>query len=75
MTTRRITDGYLVTSMINASHHFGPYPSKRISSEGGSRMPAYQDELAVRELIDLVAFLQSRYDVRSASSVREPYSY
>jgi L-cysteine S-thiosulfotransferase len=63
LTTKQVTDGYLVTSIINPSHR----PSAQ--AKGAIRpvvmtMPDYTDKLTVRQLTDLVAFLQSRYELR-----------
>jgi hypothetical protein len=55
------TDGYLVTSMIHPSHRLARYPTEQVSVEGMSRMPDYADSMTVRNMIDLVAFLQARY--------------
>lgn len=59
------TDGYLVTSIINPSHKLASgYPEGRVTTPGGeSRMPDFSDIMTVRQLIDLVAFLQSTYTV------------
>ena len=59
------TDGYLVTSIINPSHKLvsGLDKEEITTSTGESRMPDYSDIMTVRQLIDLVAFLQSRYTV------------
>ena len=59
------TDGYLVTSIINPSHKLarGLKRENIITSTGESRMPDYSEIMTVQQLIDLVAFLQSRYTV------------
>jgi mono/diheme cytochrome c family protein len=59
------TDGYLVTSIIHPSHKLARGLDKEeiTTSTGESRMPGYSDIMTVRQLIDLVAFLQSRYTV------------
>jgi hypothetical protein len=59
------TDGYLVTSIINPSHKLASGLDKEeiTTSIGESRMPDYSDIMTVRQLIDLVAFLQSRYTI------------
>ncbi len=59
------TDGYLVTSIINPSHKLarGFNEEEITTSTGESRMPDYSDIMTVRQLIDLVGFLQSRYTV------------
>lgn len=61
---RVVTDGYLVTSITNPSYRLAHYPKGQITIGGMSRMPLYTDRLTVRQLTDLVAFLQSRYTER-----------
>jgi len=51
----QITDGSLVSSIINPSHH------KQVRAGGKTRMPDLDDVLTVRQLTDLVAYLQSQY--------------
>lgn len=63
--TREPTDGSLVASIINPSHVIQGYPRERVARpDGKSRMPEYTDNITVRQLADIVAFLQSRYEVR-----------
>lgn len=57
------TDGYLVTSIINPSHKLAGYPKDEVAIEGQSRMPYEMQGMTVRQLVDLVAYLQSRYTV------------
>ena len=59
----RLSDAYLVTSIIYPSYELAPYPKDQITSGGESRMPHYADRMTVRQLADVVAFLQSRYTV------------
>jgi len=59
-----MTDGYLVTSIIYPSYALAHYPAEQITSGGKSRMPCQADRMTVRQLTDIVAFLQSRYTVR-----------
>jgi mono/diheme cytochrome c family protein len=63
--TRRVkTYGELVTSIINPSHSLVPgYPNELITKGDESAMANFNDRLTVRQLIDLVAFLQSRYQL------------
>lgn len=55
------TDGYLVTSIIHPSHKLADQPVERIAVEGESKMPDYAQGMTVRQLVDIVAFLQSNY--------------
>jgi hypothetical protein len=56
--------GELVTAIINPSHKLvRRYRADEVSREGQSLMAPYNDVMTVTQLIDLVAFLQSRYDV------------
>jgi mono/diheme cytochrome c family protein len=64
---RQITDGYLVTSIINPSHVVAGYARSDAAVPGSTaRMPDFADDLTVRELTDIVAFLQTRYSVQRA---------
>ncbi|OIN08063.1 c-type cytochrome [Oceanisphaera psychrotolerans] len=57
----------LVTSVINPSHQLAKgYDTSTIQVEGTSVMPVYNDVITVSELVDLVAFLESKYEL-------EPY--
>jgi len=62
--TEVMTDGYLVTSIINPSYELALYPKEQITVNGKSRMPDYADKITARQLTDVVAFLQSHYSVR-----------
>lgn len=54
--------GELVTAIINPSHDIAKgAPAEAVSGEGESRMADYNQTLTVRQLMDLVAFLQSTY--------------
>lgn len=58
------TYGQLVTAVINPSHDLATgYPKDLVQEEGASRMTDFNDVMTVQQLIDLVAFLQSRYEV------------
>lgn len=72
------TYGELVTSIINPSHRLAPgYPAEEISAGGVSLMSlAYLNEvMTVQQLTDLVAFLQTRYDVRPPAYDGDWYLY
>jgi sulfur-oxidizing protein SoxX len=58
------TYGELVSSIINPSHRLiKGYPEEEVSQDGKSLMTVYNDRMTVQQLIDLVAFLQSKYEV------------
>jgi hypothetical protein len=62
------TYAQLVTSVINPSHKLAPR-SQRIeekitNDDGSSKMRVFNDVMTVQELIDLVAFLQPKYEVK-----------
>lgn len=59
-----VTDGELVTSIINPSHRLAGWVKPASVRSGTlSRMGDFNESLSVRDLVDLVAFLQSRYQV------------
>ena len=63
---RQITDGFLVTSIINPSHVIAGYTKVDSAlTEMVVRMPEFRDKMTVAELVDLVAFLQSKYTLRT----------
>lgn len=72
------TYGELVTGIINPSHKLASgYPKNEIAMEGESRMRNYNDVMTVSQLTDLVAFLQSKYELMeyepTAYPVYSPY--
>jgi len=70
------TYGELVSSVINPSHKLiSSYPKDQVSNDGESLMTVYNDRMTVRQLIDLVAFLQSRYDVIVPDYAYTTYRY
>src|SRR5574341_568731 len=58
------TDGDLVTAIIHPSQKIVPgFRPEDVQRGDLSRMPDYGEIMTVRQMIDLVAFLQSRYQV------------
>lgn len=58
------TYGELVTAIINPSHRLAPgYAEEVVSEDEESNMYVYNQHMTVQELVDLVMFLQSKYDV------------
>lgn len=64
MTAHVKSYGDLVTSIINPSHKLsrGSDPTT-VTESGESRMRNYNEVMSVQELIDLVEFLQSKYEI------------
>ena len=62
----RIRDyGDLVTAIVNPSHRLAKgYDTSLVANEGKSRMTVYNDVMTVSQLVDIVAFLQSHYQLR-----------
>lgn len=59
------TYGELITAIINPSHKLAHgYAEEVISDDGESNMYIYNSHMTVQELIDIVMYLQSRYDVQ-----------
>lgn len=70
------TYGELVTSIINPSHKLANgYAEEKIAAEGESKMKNYNDAMTVQELTDLVAFLQSRYELAPIEPTYYPPLY
>ena len=70
------TYGELVTAIINPSHRLAKgHLMDDVSTDGESRMKNYNDVLTVSQLIDLVAFLQSRYTLREYQPTQYPVYY
>lgn len=61
------TYAQLVTSIINPSHKLAPrsrFNNEQVANQdGSSKMRLFNDVMTVQELIDLVAFLQPKYEV------------
>ena len=62
------TDGEMVTSIIYPSYRLARYPVRDIRARGESRLPHYADRMTVRQLADIVAFLQTQYKERPATA-------
>lgn len=70
------TYGDLVTSIINPSHRLiGGFPAEQVSRDGASVMPVLNDVMTVQQLIDLVALLQSSYEVVPPTDEAYGYRY
>jgi len=66
------TYGELVTSVINPSHRIArAYLGDKVAVEGESKMRKYNEVMTVQQLIDIVSFLQTEYEVTMPAS---PYS-
>ncbi|KGJ93735.1 hypothetical protein [Colwellia psychrerythraea] len=64
----------LLTSVINPSHKFAKgYMLDSIQTEGVSNMTVYNDVMTVTELVNLVTFLQSNYELIPFKRSDYPY--
>jgi mono/diheme cytochrome c family protein len=58
------TDGDLTTDIIMPSSHFARgYPADQVQEGARSKMPDFTEKMTVRQLADLVAFLQVHYGI------------
>ena len=74
--TRVKTYGELVSSVINPSHRIAPSAGPEgVTEDGESVMRVYNDTMTVQQLIDLVAFLQSHYEVVPPEYIYPRYGY
>ena len=77
-TYRVQTYGDLVSSIINPSHRIaqGYSPEEVMEENGESRMAYYNSVMTVQELIDVVTFLETKYDLKRDFETRYPnYQY
>jgi len=64
MVTQVKTYGQLVTAIINPSHKLATgYAKEVVADDGDSKMYFYNDHMTVKELTDIVMFLQPHYEV------------
>jgi len=68
------TYGDLVTSVINPSHKIiRRHPKQKVSTEEGeSKMIAYNEFMTVQQLVDLVTYLESNYQIVPATRTQYP---
>lgn len=65
------TYGELVTSIINPSHKIARvYQQETATPDGASKMRTYNDVMTVQDLVDLVTFLRSEYQI-----AQPPYAF
>ena len=58
------SDGELFTAIVNPSHKLrtsAPKGEKTVGKEGASRMPDFTEQMTVKQLVDMVAWLQSKH--------------
>jgi hypothetical protein len=66
----------LVTTIINPSHRLAKgYAESMVANDGKSRMTVYNDVMTVSELVDIVTFLQSHYELRPYERTSYPDYY
>lgn len=68
--------GDLVTAIINPSHRLAKgYSENMVANDGKSRMTVYNDVMTVSQLIDIVTFLQTHYELRPYEPTPYPEYY
>ena len=68
-TTRVKTYGQLVTSVIYPSHIIRPqYRGDYVDRDGNSEMPDFTEAMTVKQMINLVTFLETTYEVKPPPS-------
>ena len=68
-TTRVKTYGELLTSIINPSHKIARrYSERPLATDGESAMRTYNSVMTVQQLVDLVSFLESEYELEIPQS-------
>jgi mono/diheme cytochrome c family protein len=68
--------GDLVTAIVNPSHRLAKgYDASLVANGGKSRMTVYNDVMTVSQLADIVAFLQSHYELRPYEPTPYPDYY
>lgn len=73
-TRSMVTYAELVTSVINPSHKLtSKYLAEEISTDGTSKMIIFNDVMTVTELINLVAFLQPKFELMPYQPTRYAY--
>ncbi|NNF35227.1 MAG: c-type cytochrome [Saprospiraceae bacterium] len=74
--TRVKSYGDLITSIINPSHKIAKgYEVKGTTAEGTSKMMIYNEIITVQELIDIVTYLQTEYNIVTPSNDYYHYYY
>jgi sulfur-oxidizing protein SoxX len=58
----KVSDTYLLMAMMDPSYRLASFPKDQ-TSRGGLRMPNFAEKMTVRQMVDVVTFLQSRYVV------------
>lgn len=64
-----VSDGSLVTSIIYPSYELAHQPKALIASANGESRMRHYDGITARQLTDIVAFLKTRYVVRTVPAV------
>lgn len=70
------TYGELVTAIVNPSHKLAKgYTESLVARDGQSKMTVYNDVMTVSQLVNLVAFLQSHYELKPYEPTEYPMYY
>jgi hypothetical protein len=67
---QELSDGYMVTAIINPTYHAALYPAKDAAGNH-PRMPEFASRMTVQQLTDIVVYLKSRYALAPAAVPNE----
>lgn len=62
-----VSDSYLFTSIAYPSYKLATFPKELTTVDGHSRMPACGERMTIREITDIVEFLQAHYELREVA--------
>lgn len=62
----KVSDAYLVMAITDPSYRLSSFPKDQIP-HNAPQMPSFADKMTVRQMVDVVTFLQSRYVVQQPS--------
>ena len=63
-----VSDGHLFSSIAYPSYKLANHPKEQTTVDGKSRMPRHAEQMTIRELTDIVEFLQAHYQISELAS-------
>jgi mono/diheme cytochrome c family protein len=62
-----VSDSHLFTSIAYPAYKLANFPKEQTTVNGRSRMPPCAERMTVREITDIVEFLQAHYEIREVA--------